>query len=449
MLSALARLSYLAEAAKYDVCLASCNQNQKGKQGRSVDPEDPSRWIFPVAVPGKGMVSMLKVLQSNICKNHCRYCAFSSDNDQLRRVRLLPEELAKLFMQFVHKEQVHGLFLSTGISDNTDRSMVDVLKTAELLRFKYRFNGYIHLKILPGCSEHLMEAALMLANRISLNLESATVNGLARVAPEKELKQDLIRPLHWTGQRLGRGNTRTVSQTTQFVVGPSEEKDSDILKAVDWVYRDLHVFRSYYSAYQQPFPDAPPAEPWALLREHRLYQSDFLLRAYGFRLPDLIFDGSGNLPLHVDPKKAFAMKNPQLYPVEINTASVDLLLKVPGIGPGGAQKIIERRKESPIRDKRTLRNLGILYRRAEPWILMDGKRPGEGSVRQREWLELNPDIADSAKEQWLFPEMTPENWTSGLQPLGRKNLNTSYSYPAQQGKRVNYPMNGSAPVPCR
>lgn len=429
------RLTYLAEAAKYDVCLASCNGNSKGGSGRTVSREDPVRWIFPASVPGKGQVSMLKVLQSNHCKNHCRYCAFSLDNDRLRRVKLLPEELASLFMGMVERDRVHGIFLSTGIAHNPDDSMEQMLRTAEILRYRYRFQGYIHLKALPGCSQDRLDEALNLADRISLNLESATVKGLARMAPDKELKSDLLKRMFWAANRLKQGKTRCFSQTTQFVVGPSEEKDWDILKTVDWVYRDLHVFRSYFSAYQQPHSWAPPAEPGALIREHRLYQSDFLLRSYGFRMTDLVFDSGGNLPLHVDPKSAYALTHREKYPVEINQADLLSLLKVPGIGPGGAEKILEQRKIAPLKEMKDLKRLGILCQRAAPWILLQGKRPqGQGlsGIRQR----------------WLFPEMQPDHWQTGIKPHGMDKV-LPYDYPAQRGKRVNYPMGNARAVPCR
>jgi len=429
------RLMHLAEAARYDVCLASCNENPSGKRGRSPAPEDPSRWIFPVSVPGKGKVSMLKVLQTNSCRNHCRYCAFSSDNDAIRRTRLLPHELAEIFMCFVRKDKVHGLFLSSGIRENSDQSMEEMLKTVEILRFRYRFTGYIHLKVLPACSQDLMERALQLSNRVSLNLESATVRGLEKIAPEKEMKSDLLKRMHWAGQAIAQGRVPTRSQTTQFVVGPSGEKDRDILRTVDWVYRELHVFRSYFSAYQRSHKKAPPSEPGALLREHRLYQTDFLLRTYGFRLPDLVFDAQGQIPQHVDPKQAFALKNRHLYPIEVNQADRLSLLKVPGIGPVSAERILEVRKEQPIREMRVLKKLGVICGRAEPWILLAGKRPV---------------TSQSAREQWLFPELNPDSWSNGVVPLGKENSDNRYLYPGQQGKLANYPLHrGIAPVPCR
>lgn len=429
------RLVHLAEAARYDVCLASCNENPNGQRGRTPSPEDPSRWIFPVSVPGKGNVSMLKVLQTNSCRNHCRYCAFSSDNDSIRRVRMRPHELAEIFMGFVRKNQVHGLFLSSGIRENSDESMEEMLKTVEILRFHYRYRGYIHLKVLPACSHDRMERALQLSDRVSLNLESATIKGLEKIAPEKKLKSDLLKRMHWAGRAIEEGRVSTRSQTTQFVVGPSGEKDREILRTVDWVYRELHVFRSYFSAYQRSHEKAPPSEPGALLREHRLYQTDFLLRSYGFRLPDLVFDHDGQIPQHVDPKMAFALKNASLFPVEINKAALLDLLKVPGIGPVSAERILTARKIQPLREMRDLKKLGVICGRAEPWILLAGKRPEE---------------ALRVREQWLFPELNPVNWSSGVIPLGKDDADNSYSYPGQQGKRVNYPLHeGITPIPCR
>jgi predicted DNA-binding helix-hairpin-helix protein len=435
-LSAFEKLEQLCESARYDVCLASCNSNSSGKQGRSKSPKNPNQWLFPRAMPGKGQVSMLKVLQSNACKNHCSYCAFSAQNDGLRRMRIAPQELARLFMQFVYKGWVHGIFLSTGIRDSPDKSMEDLLQTAEILRFKYRFYGYIHLKVLPGCSEDRIQTALNLANRVSINLESATLQGLAKVAPEKQMKSGLLKRMHWMGRSIKMGEVRSGSQTTQFVVGPSGENDGDILKTVDWLYRDLYVFRSYFSAYQQPHKKALPSTPNGLVREHRLYQSDFLLRSYGFRLPDLVFDDQGNLPLHVDPKMAYALKNPHLYPMEVNGATLLDLLKIPGIGPVSAQRLVEFSKSACLSELKDLRNLGVLTKRAAPWILINGKKPPI--------LEASP-----AQQAWLFPQLSPESWSSGLIPLGKKVPSSDYNYPGQRGKMVNYPMGNQQPVYCR
>lgn len=379
--------------------MSGCNSNSKGGRGRVADPVDLQKWIYPIAVPGKGKVPMLKVLQTNVCKNRCSYCAFSASHDHFRRVSIAPEDLARAFMDLAHRKLVYGIFLSSGIPGHSDSAMEQMLKTAEILRLHYGFEGYIHLKALPGCSYDRMEWAMQLADRVSLNIEAASVQGLKRLAPDKELKGDLLKRLYWAGQMIQQRRTRAGSQTTQLVVGPSGEKDHQILQTVDWVYRKLNVFRSFYSAYQPPTDKDPPGEPMARMREHRLYQSDFLLRTYGFKLKDLVVEGQGSLPLHWDPKTAHAMMNPGLFPVEVNRAEKWKLLRVPGIGPLGASRIMEQRLKGPLRTLNELALLGVLTQRAAPWILLDGKRPS--------W----------SRQPWLFQDWESQGWKMGIKSL--------------------------------
>ncbi|MEW5814584.1 MAG: radical SAM protein [Spirochaetota bacterium] len=393
------KLDILAGSARYDVCLASCSGNFHGGRGRVRDPGNPiSRWIYPAHIPGKGQVGILKVLQTNACKNNCAYCHLSARNDTIKRVGFSPRELADIFIQFVQKHRVHGLFISSGVGFNADSAMEKMIHTAEILRNKYKFKGYIHLKILPGSSYNLMERAAQLADRISINLEAPTKDHLRTIAPDKNFMHDLITRLQWAGDLI-RKNLYTKSHTTQFVVGASNETDLDILKTVDWIYREMFVFRAYFSAFQ-PFEALtyPAVNDHTLLREHRLYQSDFLLRGYGFRLHDLVFDKNGHLPKNVDPKTAYARLHPEIFPVDINRASKEELLKVPGIGPLSAQRIAETRGNNPFHNLAELKQAGAVVKWAAPYIEFSGKK--------------DKHLESGYSQPWLFDELSSTGWCS-------------------------------------
>ena len=429
------KLTALAESAKYDVCLASCSGGTDGKAGRSRNPSNPlEEWIYPASIPGKGWVHILKILQSNSCRNNCSYCHFSADNSTLRRTSMSPEELASAFMQLVRARMVWGIFLSSGVCGDAESSMANIVKTAELLRNRYRFGGYIHLKIIPGCSEQLIDAAAGLANRLSINLEAPNEKRLQLIAPDKKLKDGIIPAVEHTAAILKLKTEkkdkriRAVSQTTQFVVGAAGEKDEEILKTVDHLYREMYMFRSYFSAYQATGATketVPPADGelagYPLLREHRLYQCDFLLRAYGFRFGDIVFNGEGNIPLETDPKTAWAVMNPELFPVEINTAPLDSLLKVPGIGPLSAQKIIEQRRSDPFTSLEQLKGTGAWSKRASGWIEINGKK------------SLYSASSFDPGQKWLFEQLAPDSWKTA-----DGGDSGDYEYPAQKGRWVNY-----------
>jgi len=429
------KLDILTESARYDVCLATCNGRTGGGSGRMRDPSSPlNRWIYPTALPGGGMVHMLKVLMSNVCVNNCSYCFFGAKRNCGRRTGFRPEELAALFMGFYRTGEVNGLFLSSGIKGSSDETMADMIKTARLLRDRYHFNGYIHLKILPGIQEDQVREAILLANRISLNLEAPSRAHLEKIAPDKAFGRDLLKRMDWTGELIRRGEGRTASQTTQFVVGPSGESDLDILRTVDWVYRERYIFRSYFSAYQNP--DDPLRQSGtdkdSLLREHRLYQCDFLMRAYGFRFPDLVFDDENRIPLQTDPKTAWALLHPDFYPVDINRSSEEDLMRVPGIGPLSASRIVEWRRENPFRYEEDLKKTGCVLSRTKGYIEFSGRK-------------------SSSEQPSLFEAEPPRGWRGGQTPLEEEKIGTTYEYPAQKGKTVNYLFKGKNTIPtwCR
>ena len=432
------KLDILAESARYDVCLSSCNGNSAGGVGRLRDPLHPlTRWVYPAYVPGKGRVGILKILQANSCINHCSYCAISAGYDCPKRVRFKPDELAEVFMQFYRTRLVHGIFISSGVANNPDYSMGQMIEAAMLLRNKHRFKDYIHLKLLPGVSESMIEQAVKVANRVSVNLELPSAGLLEPLAPEKRFNADLLTPMAVAAKHIqaGLGREGAASHTTQFVIGAGEETDLDVLRTVDWVYTDYFVFRSYFSAYQ-PVTEShiDLQRQSSLLREHRLYQCDFLLRGYGFRLADLVFDDHGKLPLSTDPKTAHAIMHPELFPVDINSDDEETLLRVPGIGRVSASRIVSARRHHSLVGLSDLKKAGAWIRRAAPYVVFSGKR--------------DMDYED-ASQGWLFERDPPGQWNTGNKPVSGA-ANTAYLYPGQTGKRLYYALGKSTDsVRCR
>jgi len=363
------KIEVLGEAAQYDVCIA-CGTHAN----RRLD--DLGRWIYPAVLPDGRRVNQLKVLQNNACRNNCHYCAQRAGRDG-RRAEFTPDELAALFDELRRRRLVAGLFLSSAVADNAERSMDRMLATVEILRHRYGFTGYIHLKIMPGVSMAHVEQAVRWADRVSVNLEAPSPEHLARIAPDKRF-DELFRPMKWAHELIRASGRSLVpaGQTTQFVVGAAGESDRDILDAVNRLYRAVNLRRAYFSAFQPiegtPLENVPPASP---LREHRLYQSDFLMRQYGFRFEDLVFDEDGQLSLTADPKKAWADVHPEMFPVEVSRASREQLLRVPGIGPQSANRIVNGRRQCSFRNLQDLARVGVNTQRAAPFILLSNKRP--------------------------------------------------------------------------
>jgi predicted DNA-binding helix-hairpin-helix protein len=317
---------------------------------------------------------LLKVLQTNICEFDCFYCEHRSGRDQ-PRTYVSPEELARTFMMLYRKGTVEGLFLSSGITRKIDTMQERMVQTAEILRTRHRFNGYLHLKILPGASRAAVERTMELASRVSLNLEAPTPRHLARLSVQKHFLDDMITRMIWIKQMKERNPRRIPSgHITQFVVGPAGETDRDLLTTTHRLYRELGLRRAYFSAFS-PVRDTPlddrPAVP--LLRQHRLYQADWLMRFYGFSAAELVFDDRGLLPTEVDPKTAWATDHPEFFPIDALSAPYESLIRVPGIGPVSAGRLTELRGSSVITDPRQLSRLGIAIRRAAPFLLLRGR----------------------------------------------------------------------------
>jgi putative DNA modification/repair radical SAM protein len=378
------RLETLVNAAHFDVC---------GHNGvRDISPS-PWRFIHRAALPGGGSVCLFKVLLTNVCTNDCAYCVNQIGRD-CPRTSFKPEELARLFMQLYNKKMVRGLFLSSGIAGNASRTMESMIKAVEILRHHYEYKGYIHLKILPGASFDCVEEGCKLASRVSVNMEAPTAQHLARLSSRKDLYQGIVQPMSWV-KKLMAANERLVpsGQTTQFVVGAAGESDRDILRTTEALYNEIGLRRVYYSAFRpvrnsrlEGLTATPP------LREHRLYQADWLFRIYGFSPQEieLALGEKGNLLLRKDPKQVIAEKQPWFFPVDVNRASYDELLRVPGIGPISAKRIISTRQDHSIFSIEQLRKMRVITRRAVPYIWFQGMLSWE----KEKQLSFIPELDD-------------------------------------------------------
>jgi predicted DNA-binding helix-hairpin-helix protein len=273
----------------------------------------------------------------------------------IRRVSLAPEETAKVFLDYYNQRKVFGLFLSSGVIGSPDATMDRLNDVARLLRKRHGFKGYIHLKIIPGASNTSIEEAVSLASAVSLNIETPGEKNLAKLSQKKRYIQDIIEPMKLISRLTNPGaRYERVKQTTQFIVGAAGELDAQIVKYMYGLYERLKLHRVYFSAYQRGLGDEsiageqimPESQADILMREHRLYQVDFLLRKYAFTESDIIFEKDGNLSLSSDPKKTWAINHPDYFPVNINKASQFSLLRVPGLGPVTVNRILERRKQN-------------------------------------------------------------------------------------------------------
>ena len=363
----LQKVAVLGRSAQYDLC------GECGSASRVRD--DIGRWIYPAALPDGKTVNLLKILQSNACQKDCLYCPTRRGRN-FRRIAFQPEELARLFDELHRRRLVQGLFLSSAVWGDADHAMGRIIATAEILRVQYEFRGYVHLKIMPGASSAAVERAMELATRVSVNLEAPNQERLARLSPGKDFEAELLAPMRRAKEIAQERGLAPAGLTTQFVVGPAGESDRELLSTTQRLYQELGLARVYYSAFQ-PVPDTPLEDhfPTPPLREHRLYQSDFLFRKYGFTLDELIFDAQGNLPAEMDPKTLWAVRHPERFPVEVNRASKEELLRVPGIGPRSVSRIVRLRRQGRFRSLGDLRRIGVVTRWAAPFILLDGRRP--------------------------------------------------------------------------
>lgn len=338
--------------------------------------------ITQAHLPGGKPIPLLKTMQTSICEKNCNYCCFRSGRD-LHRVSLTPDELASAIVKLSNAGIAKGVFLSSAIAGGGVRIQDRIIATAEILRYKYQYPHYIHLKIMPGAEKDQVFQSMLLADRVSINLEGPDETSLIALTPDKSTFKSLLQTLELIHQIRSTHPPQNAwkqkwpSSCTQFVVGAVGETDLQLLKTTHHLHSEYHIARAYYSRFSPvkntPFENRPSLNHW---RQKRLYQASFLLRDYQFDLNDLLFNPAGNLDIEKDPKLAWAENNLAHQPVEINQANYFQLIKVPGIGPVTAKKIIfTRRNGIIIRDMTTLRKIGVSTKRAAGFILLNGRKP--------------------------------------------------------------------------
>jgi predicted DNA-binding helix-hairpin-helix protein len=340
-------------------------------QSRSID-----ECITNVMTP-KGKKPILKTMMTTACERNCFYCPFRAGRSKTQRVTFTPDEMAGAFDTLQRANRVQGLFLSSGIIKGSVTTQDKIIDTVEIIRNRYDYRGYIHLKIMPGVENDQLYRAMQLANRVSVNLEGPTQERLTALAPKKDFMGELLKMLQWAEEiRSQHPYQKLAGTVTQFVVGAVGDTDLELLSISSRLYREMGLTRAYYSGFspveQTPFENLPSTDP---LREHRLYQASFLLRDYGWKVEDLPFLPDGNMELELDPKRAWAEHYLREAPLEIMTADRQQLLRIPGIGPVGADAILKARRQGHLTDLSHLRKLNIRApEQAAPYILLDGRK---------------------------------------------------------------------------
>ncbi|HYO80508.1 MAG TPA: putative DNA modification/repair radical SAM protein [Bryobacteraceae bacterium] len=381
-----ARLRILADAAKYDVSCASSGSNRKR-------PDDGLGNGAPVGIchsytPDGRCVSLLKILLTNYCIYDCTYCVnrISSDTP---RARFTPEEVATLTVEFYKRNYIEGLFLSSGVVGSADATMELLIRAARILREQHRFGGYVHLKAVPGASQELLAEAGQWADRLSANIELPTQADLDKLAPAKShaeitTSMEQIRDSILDARDLGKASYARAGQSTQMVIGATATPDAEVLTTSASLYRTYKLRRVYYSGFS-PIPHSDPRLPVdraPLVREHRLYQADWLMRFYGFSLEDVTEEQ--NLPLDIDPKLAWALRHREFFPVDVNRASKYALLRVPGFGVRNVQRILQSRRYRSL-TLHDLRRLNVPVNRARYFVTTGDANDG---VRNLDSLRL-------------------------------------------------------------
>lgn len=376
------KLTILSDAAKYDAACTSSGSNRTAAPG-SLGNATACGICHSFSADGR-CISLLKVLLSNSCVYNCQYCVNRVTRDT-PRATFTPEELAELTIGFYRRNYIEGLFLSSGILRNPDYTCEQMIRTLELLRVQYRFGGYIHAKAIPGADPRLIERLGMLADRMSVNIELPSQEGLRLLAPEKS-KVSILRPMGYISGRIEENrHDLTVyrhaprfapaGQSTQMIIGATPDNDKQIISLAEGLYKKYGLKRVFYSAYMPVTENAllpPPGTKPPLLREHRLYQADWLLRYYGFEAKELLDDAHPDLNPLVDPKCGWALRHMEYFPVEINRAPYEMLLRVPGIGVRSAKRIRVARRTGTL-DFSALKKLGVVLKRAQYFITCSGK----------------------------------------------------------------------------
>lgn len=371
------KLEILADAAKYDVSCSSSGGNRKNNN-KGLGDSSASGICHTYTEDGR-CVSLLKILLTNFCIYDCAYCVTRKSND-IKRAAFTVEEVVDLTINFYRRNYIEGLFLSSGIFKNADYTMERLVRVAKKLRLEHKFNGYIHLKSIPGASDELMREAGLYADRLSMNLEIPTESGLKLLAPDKN-HQDMIKPMGFVKNELiqykeekkkfkSTPKFAPAGQSTQVIVGATQENDRQIIQVADHFYKNFNLKRVYYSGYVPVSNDTRLPAIGAqvpLVRENRLYQADWLMRFYGFKANEILEQNNPFLDLEVDPKMGWALRNITQFPVIIQHAPLEMILRVPGIGVKSAHKIVHARRFQNLTIEH-LKKIGVAVNRAKYFI---------------------------------------------------------------------------------
>ena len=380
------KLTILADSAKYDAACTSSGADRKNAPPGGMGNTRPDGCCHSFAADGR-CISLLKVLMSNACIYDCKYCVNRSSNET-RRATFTPEELANLTIEFYRRNYIEGLFLSSAVVGNPDYTSERMLKVFELLRYEHNFWGYIHAKIIPGTSPELVYKLGLIVDRLSVNVEFPSEASLVNLAPEKSRKS-IFKPMGLITQGIVSNKAELVQykkapvfasggQATQMIIGATPETDFHIIKLASGLYNKYILKRVFYSAYVPVLTDkmlpAVDSKP-PLLREHRLYQADFLMRQYHFEADEILNDEAPNFNPYMDPKCNWAVNNMHFFPVDVNKASLETLLRVPGIGPKSALRIVAARKHSKL-GMAELKRIGVVLKRARYFIITTDEPTG-------------------------------------------------------------------------
>ncbi len=392
------KLSILADAAKYDASCASSAAPKRSSEGKAGLGATDGMGICHSYTPDGRCVSLLKILLTNFCLFDCQYCVNRRSSD-VPRARFTPEEVVTLTLDFYRRNCISGLFLSSGIIRSADYTMEQLIRVAKLLREEHQFRGYIHLKTIPEADPLLIEEAGRYADRLSVNIELPTDASLQTLAPEKQVGsiRQAMNTIHLGRQAVAdqpkAPSFAPAGQSTQMIVGADDTDDSTILHSAESLYGNFKLKRVYYSAFS-PIPNSPKSVPLAappLMREHRLYQADFLLRSYGFKAGEL-FEGAGHLALDIDPKLAWALEHRDVFPLDLNRAEPALIARIPGIGIRTTQRLVELRRQRRIRYE-DLTRLRCVLAKAKPFLITSDYHPQQAessSLLLREQLRDRP-----------------------------------------------------------
>jgi putative DNA modification/repair radical SAM protein len=414
--SLLNKLEILVDSAKYDASCAS--SGSRGNRSKTLGHGSRSGICHSWSADGR-CISLLKILLSNACIYDCAYCVNRAGND-IPRATLMPAEVVELTVNFYRRNYIEGLFLSTGVIKSPDHTMEQLIEAIRLLREDSRFGGYIHLKLVPGADARLVTEACRYADRVSVNIELPSEQSLGLLAPQKG-RASILQPMAQAGRLIAdsrrerRKNRKAptfapAGQSTQLIVGATPENDRQILALSESLYQRMDLKRVYYSAFIPVSSDSRlPAIPEPpLLREHRLYQADWLLRFYGFTSDEILSAEQPDLDPQLDPKAGWALRNLHLFPVEVNRADYEILLRVPGIGVRSARRILRARRVGPL-DFDGLKRLGVVLKRARFFLTANGRYLGEGDLapaRLRSQLLALPAPKKSRSQQLELFEAT-------------------------------------------